>query len=364
MLLSACTDSDNTTDNAKSTHNSGEADTTQRTEKAKTRDRELDDFLLAAPKLSLKEAIKKYLTSKNTGGPRKVDSPTLTQAAIQSLEMGDNDAAEVLLTEALRLDSKNGEAYFQRGRARCNGIHGKDKEAITDLKTAISLGAGGASVHSFLARLYDEHNEQAKAIDELTEAIRIDPVYKQAYKCRAAIYDAIGKKESALKDYQQLSKITPADTGPYFRIAQVFESMGRYDEASATYLKLVSLDETKARIPLKPLSYKRLAAMSSARGQHKEAITYLTKALELDEGDDEPLRLRGQEYAKLKNYEKAIADYTKAIELSPEISLTFQARSEVYEKLGNTALAQKDRIEAKRLSDKPAEKPTYEVHRP
>lgn len=356
--MTACTD----IDPAHQTSNEGTANDAMQPTKVGKRDKDLDELLLAAPKLSLKDAIKKYVTVKIVGGEGKVDTQTLTKAADRALELGDNDTAEVMLDEALRLDSNNGEAYFQRGRSRCNGVSGKDQEAIADLKKAISLGAGGAPAHCFLARLYDEHNQQDKALAELTEALRIDPNNKVAYRCRAAIFDAMGQKENALKDYQQLSKNDPKNTTNFFRIAQVYEGMKKYDEAIAAYLKLTEQNDTKQRIPLKPIAYKRLAALSSMKGSHKKSIEYLTEAIKLDNGDDEPLRLRGQEWMKLNDYEQAIADYTKAIELSPELSLTYQARSAAYKKVGKMDLAQKDLIEAQRLADKPAELPTYEVH--
>lgn len=73
----------------------------------------------------------------------------------------------------------------------------------------------------------------------------------------------------------------------------------------------------------------------------------LNKAVEFDKSDDEPLRLRGQEYFKLKKYKQAVDDYTQAIEIAPNTSSNYQARSLAYEKLGQKSMAQKDQSKRK-----------------
>lgn len=321
---------------------------------------EMDLLVLAPPQLTLEEAIKKYASAEKLGVTVQEKSMRLTKAATRAADMGDTDAAEVLLNEALRLDSQNGEAYFQRGRARCNSVAGKDKAAIEDLRNAIRLGAGGARTHITLARLYDANNQQEKAIDELGLASKVAPKEKDIYKARAAIYAGLGQKENALKDYAILMQLHPGDASPHFRAAQILETMKRDDEARAHYLKVTEHEESR-RIPLKPLCYKRLAAIDSGKGKHKEAISSLTEAWKLDKTDDEPLRLRGMEYATLKDFENALADLNSAIELSPEAKVNFEARAKIYDLLGKTELAEKDRSEAKRLNRKPAELPIYDL---
>lgn len=348
-MLSSCADTENTESSSKHEN------------KAKTDKSELDGLLLAAPELTLKEAIKKYArgSKKNLNDLQR--SQRLTIAASKAADMGDNDAAETLLTEAIRLDDKNGQAFYQRGKVRCNGVKGKDSDAIEDFKKAISFGAGGAGAHEFLGRVYDSSHQPDKAIEALTTAIKMDPTSKDPYKSRAALYTAMGEKEKALKDYDMISKIDPTSALAQFRKGQVLESLKRKDEARAAYEKVVVLDQPDAKVPLKAIALKRLAALNSERGKHVEAIENLTKAADFDAADDEPLRLRGLEYATLKNYKKAADDLSKAIEISPDAVSNFTARADVYTKMGKVDLAQKDRSEAKRLQDVPAERPIYEL---
>lgn len=356
VFLSACSSDD-----------SSAPSTVKHNKKSKRSSKEEVDLLvLTPPKLTLEEGIRKYAVPAKQNMTAEDESQRLTQAAHHACNLGDNDTAEILLDEAIRLDDQNGEAYYQRGRARCNSVAGKDEAAIEDLKNAIRLGHGGPHAHITLARLYDANNQPLKAIDELGLASKIAPREKDIYKSRAAIYVALGQKDKALKDYELVAQLHPNSTLPHFRKGQIFESMKKFDEARAEYEKVIGIDERsdKGRVPLKPLSYKRLAVLNGARGKHDLAIANLTEALRLDNSDDEPLRLRGLEYAKLKNYNKALDDLNAAVELSPETRENFESRAELYDKLGRAELAENDRMEAKRLHNKPAERPIYDLKDP
>lgn len=318
----------------------------------KKKNSELDRLIFAPPELSLDEAKQKYVHA-------PISSKVLSEAASRAADKADNDAAEKLASEAIRLDPKNGDAFYQRGRARCNIVAGKDTEAIEDLQKAISLGLNDSSVHLILARLYDNNKQPKKAIESLTIAIKLAPTYKDLYKSRAALYVSVGEPEKALADYHSLSKLDPDNSALFYQRGQIFESLKKFDEAAAEYKKIFGIDESKFKVPMKPLAYKRLASINSTQGKHKDAVQNLTEACKFDADDDEPVRLRGLEYAQLQDYKKAIADLNQAIEMSPDSSANFAARAEIYAKMGDTNLAGKDRLEAKRLHDVPAERPLY-----
>lgn len=328
--------------------------------KIPAKDSELEQIVFRPTKLTLSEAIKKYGGKKLRNNPKE-DSEMLTKAALFAADQSDNDAAEVLLNEAIKLSDTNRDAYYLRGRVRCNGISGKDKDALNDLNKAIALGYPGPEVHLVLARLYDGEKQPRKAIEELTLAHKAAPGAKDVLKARAAIYDAIGEKENALLDYKELAKLDPESLAPYFQQGQVLEAMKKFDEACAVYKKMIKMDDSKQKVPLKALGYKRLAVVRGAQGKHEEAIGYLTEAAKFDVEDDEPLRMRGLEYMKLKNYQDAVDDFTEAILIAPETGSNFVARADAYDKLGKLALAEKDRQEAKKLNDAPAERQMFEM---
>lgn len=353
LLLSSCSEGDNTESNSESNAK----------KQAKADKSELEGLLLSAPELTLEESIKKYAAGPSKNLTDKDRGARLTEAGGRAAEQGDNEAAEKLLSKAIELDDNNGMAHYLRGKVRCNGVMNNEQDAIGDLKKAIALGAGGSGPHQFLGHVYDSNNQPDLAVDSLTAAIKMEPNSKDVYKSRAALYTAMGQKEKALKDYDTLAKLDPESPLGPFRRAQVLESLKRNDEARVAYEKVVALDQPDAKVPLKAIALKRLAALNSARGKHKEAIENLTEAIKFDDTDDEPFRLRGLEYCTLKDYKKAADDLSRAIEERSNSVDNFSARADVYAKMGKPELAAKDRLEAKRLQDAPAERPLYELKR-
>ncbi|MDZ4834468.1 MAG: tetratricopeptide repeat protein [Candidatus Melainabacteria bacterium] len=198
--------------------------------------KELDRLFVSPPQLSLSEALKKYTPGKKASS---MSSAELTFAAITAADMSDNEAAETMLNQAIKLDDKNSMAYYQRGRVRGNAIAGKDSDAMADLKKAISLGHVGGNAHVALARLYDANNQPKEAIEQLTKAITLDPMNKDVYKARAALYVSVGEKEKAIKDYDKLAAIDPKSLTTHFQKAQVEESMKKFDDAIGLVPSLV-----------------------------------------------------------------------------------------------------------------------------
>ena len=169
-----------------------------------------DDF--EQPRLTVAQAMKKY-------GRRGENDYVL--AAERAEEIDDNDAALLLLTKALSLNNKNGQAYYERGCLRYNVVAGADDAAMEDLKRAIALGAGGADAYRFLARIYDSKKQPEKAIEMLDKAIELYPDDHDSYKYRATICLACGRKDKARKDYDKMLEVEPGDSQVYFRRAEL-----------------------------------------------------------------------------------------------------------------------------------------------
>lgn len=76
--------------------------------------------------------------------PKGSKDPSLyIQRGIQKHERGDMDGAVYDFTQAIKLDGKNGEAYFRRATSEYK--EGKTKEACGDWNTAKGLGYAGAA---------------------------------------------------------------------------------------------------------------------------------------------------------------------------------------------------------------------------
>ncbi len=306
-------------------------------------------------------AFEKYRPTLEQAKQRYVDHPEhgingVLEAAANAFKKEDYFCAETLADDVLKHDNKNVQAYVIRGKARCNGVSGADDLAIEDLQKAIALGCGDSKIYKYLSRLYFAKKDPKKAIQALDQAIKIAPDEKDSYKYRAAICVEVGQREKALSDYKKILQFDPDNSDVYYMRAQLHEAMKNKDAALADYAQVIKLEKRDENVPIKGMAYKRRAAIMSERGDHQNAIKELTEAMAFEGYDDELFRLRGQEYAAKGEYQRAVSDYNRAISMAPEFERgAYEARAVAYEKIGEFDLANKDREEAKRLDDKPAE---------
>lgn len=128
---------------------------------------------------------------------------------IAYLRNGEIDNAIADYTEAIHLDPRATEAYYNRGRAQL------EKKAYT----AAILDFGYAVAHNpnhplaLNARAWAifKLGNLAAALEEADYAIAADARYAPAYDTRAHIYEALGKREQAVADFRKALALDPHD---------------------------------------------------------------------------------------------------------------------------------------------------------
>lgn len=282
------------------------------------------------------------------------------RAANSALDDGDYESAEYLLDEAIKLNDRNGNLYYMRGRACYNSVRSNYDKALSDLMRAKGMGALKQNGYEYLAGIYDSRKQTDKAIAILSEAIALNPKEKSRYHDRAVMYVALGDKQKAKLDYDKTIALSPRDALPYLLRGQLLESMGRFDDALKDYASAATYAQASEKIQKGSLALKAQALLLSKLGRHKEAIAVIDRMPLLDRDDDEMTRLRGDQYLGLKMYEKAIEEYSKSIDMAPGYSASaFESRAKAHEALGKSEMAARDRKEAEKLRESPAERGLY-----
>ena len=151
------------------------------------------------------------------------------ESGLSCLAKNDYDAAITAFTEALRLDPKNVDAYYNRGRA----FGGKTEfdEAIAEFTVALRLDPKYAKAYLGLGVAYYAKNNLEKAFTNFTAAIRLDPTLAKAYNNRGLIFNIEGDHGMAIADYTEAIRVDPKFVQAYFNRGRAFGQVG--DKAKA-----------------------------------------------------------------------------------------------------------------------------------
>ena len=114
------------------------------------------------------------------------------------LEIGDHERAIEAFDEAIRLDPRDGEAYYLRGSAY--SYLGRFKRAMEDGSAAILLDSSDAASHNERGAGHLNEGRYRRALEEYEEAIRLDPELASAYAGRAIASALLGDHPGARLD--------------------------------------------------------------------------------------------------------------------------------------------------------------------
>ncbi len=207
------------------------------------------------------------------------DRQLRTMLVLSNLREGKQDAAEALLTAAIRENDRDFDARLQRAELYLRT--GRLEPARADMDVALSIQPTSSQAHYLLAKIHEASQNPIGARQELGESMRLDPTFLLARldmaqsllksNSQRSALDILNEAPEQMKNQPQLvsSKIW----------AQI--ALGDYDEAMK--------ELTAARTSLGELRDMRLqeGVIYAARGDHAKALPLLRGAL-----DATPLDLR------------------------------------------------------------------------
>src|SRR5262245_35624774 len=119
----------------------------------------------------------------------------------------DYDRAIAVLSEAIRLDSKNALAFTTRGVAYAR--KGDMDRAIADYNEAIRLDPNYALASANRGIAYASKGDNNRAIADYNEAIRLDPKSVLAFANRGIAYGKKGNNDRAIADFDEAIRLNP-----------------------------------------------------------------------------------------------------------------------------------------------------------
>lgn len=186
-------------------------------------------------------------------------------------DKGDIDRAISDYNEAIRIDPKYANPYYNRGLAYLK--NGDNDRAIADFNVTIRIDPKFTDAYISRGNAYFDKRDNDQAISDYNEAIRINPKYAKAYNNRSDVYLNKGDNDRAVSDCNQAIRIDPKTSGNHFCLGRAYRAKGEYDRAIASYNEAIRLD------PLDPepltgrgLTYEKIAEIARARADFNAAL--------------------------------------------------------------------------------------------
>jgi TolB-like protein/DNA-binding winged helix-turn-helix (wHTH) protein/Tfp pilus assembly protein PilF len=165
-------------------------------------------------------------------------APAYTQLAYARLNQGyfrDTPIADVasqiepIIDTALRLDDRMSSAYGVRGALRAAQL--RTKEALSDLKLAISLNPSDMGALAEIGRIQLFSGEPRDALKSYDQAAALDPLNSQLQEQRCTVLDDLALYEAATAACDRARVLDPGLASPADRFTWLAASRGRVDEA-------------------------------------------------------------------------------------------------------------------------------------
>ncbi|HKP05154.1 MAG TPA: tetratricopeptide repeat protein [Chthoniobacterales bacterium] len=265
-------------------------------------------------------------------------------------------------SEALRLNSENGETYGSRGYAY--HLKGELDKALADYAECLRYDENAAWVYFNRGLIYSQRKEWAKAAEDFNECVRCEPKNSYAYFRRGAALLELHDLDGALASFDSAISINSDLAEAYSARARIHQLKGDTARADADALhamqlapRVPAINSTPRRRNPNPLvsELRSAAQVAQISRRYDEAIDLCNKALEANPNNFQTsiiLDIRGSSYAGKGDWDRALRDYEEAVRLEPTNADALTNRGNAYAHKNELAKSTSDYNEAIRLNPK------------
>ena len=212
-------------------------------------------------------------------------------------------------SRAIELDSKCSMCYYKRGSVYAQ--EGYYPEAIKDLYYTSLLRVSQKDEvleHTFflIGECYSTLNQPEKAVENYTNTLLLNPKHLDALEARIYSFLALKKYEQALTDIKRFQKITKDKSKAQMLYGTYYAATHQLKKANKAFTKAILLKPTEGNY------YVKRGKLLLQQENYEDAILNFSKAIELDQNNDEALVQRGITYHKVNNILAGCADFRRA----------------------------------------------------
>lgn len=320
-----------------------------------------DGYIGVPPKQISSESSVPTKSTNDIKSPAQVDSKATPAEQAQKLLASQNyKEAENAFDRAIALNSNDSNLYLNRGEARKQ--QGNFDGALQDYNSAVKLDPKSSRNYRARSELYLEMSKPTQALKDINSAIAIDPsdVYNhnlkghiQGYSCNyqdsiaafstsiklapsSSTYAARATSYMLLKDGKNAKKdLDKAIALGIKTDAAANYSVGTYYRAQRKWQKALSYATKAVELNPRHWAYHSLCYDCYAHlWEDDRALEHLNKAIELNPKNWGLYCERAILFGKLDKSKEQLDSFSSAIALAPTHTGLYEARSEVFRKLG------------------------------
>lgn len=184
-------------------------------------------------------------------------------------------------------------------------------EAMESFNRASELEPNLPGPYNYRGELYNKLGQLDEAIEQLDKAVELQPNFIPSLLMRAQLLSSDGQHEKALADIDAVLRQQPGMMQAHLMKVGALVKLERTDEAIAWLERLV------AAAPKQPQLQLQLGLLYVEKKMAPEAVDAFTAVLDLDEGNELALRMRGDMYLYVGKHAEALGDFERALELDP-----------------------------------------------
>lgn len=260
----------------------------------------------------------------------------LSPSAISYVGLADTYAkfsmsGEVLDTYNRAINKFPENSYLYERRSQYFLEIGNKEQSLKDYLKVVELSPSSLNYMS-LAQLYIKLGDNGRALLSFSESISIDPSSWAPYISRGELFYKMGIYENAISDYKKAFEVDPS-VYRYASLADLYYRIGDVQNAKAAYDNLIKKfpDETYSYLT-RGKFYMNVKDFAAAFRDFLEMVSIVPSS--------ENYRFLGQQYFKIKEYEKSIHAFNECIHESPGNWKYYHYRA-----LSWVALGQSDKAE-------------------
>lgn len=281
----------------------------------------------------------------------KAEAPSLKARPVQLTPQQGKELLSAMAEKAVKEHPDRFEAYVFRGSMYY--MKGEKEKGFSDLDHAVSLAPENPLSYGSRAEIYAMDGRDKEALQDWNKALSLNPtneVKDKIYFQRGLFHMARKQNEEAVSDFKEdLKYIHPKlRSAVHIFMGDCYEKMGNNGEAEKSYKEAIKEN------PKNPLSWNMLGHFYAFTvKQHDKAGECYDKALALAPKSERMLREAGVNKLKAKQMDAAVSYFTRAIELNPSYRFNYTLRGTAYALMEKYELAAADYTKYIELAKKP-----------